>query len=147
MASHPYSLSEDQLKSFEEAGYLLIRSFFTPAESQLLQSWSQEVHDLPRTSGVPYMPYEEVNKEGKRVLCRTENFVNSHPGFDSYLRGQRVIGVLNQLAGEEMLLFKEKINYKLSGSGKKIAPSQICRILIYTQVASILTSMPMLIPM
>ncbi|OQE23676.1 hypothetical protein PENSTE_c008G03522 [Penicillium steckii] len=117
MDNQQYPLSKNQLKSFEETGYLLIRSFFTPVESQLLQSWSQEIHDLPRTSDVSYMPYEEVNKEGKRVLCRTENFVNCHPGFDSYLRGERVIGVLNQLAGEEMLLFKEKINYKLSGSG------------------------------
>ncbi|KAJ5435379.1 Phytanoyl-CoA dioxygenase [Penicillium cf. griseofulvum] len=63
------------------------------------------------------MPYQEVNVEGKRVLCRTENFANSHAGFDSFLRGQRATSVLQQLAGEEMFLFKEKINYKLAGSG------------------------------
>ncbi|KAJ6070980.1 Phytanoyl-CoA dioxygenase [Penicillium canescens] len=60
---------------------------------------------------------EEVNSDGKRVLCRTETFANSHAGFDGFLRGQRVMSVLQQLAGEEMLLFKEKINYKLAGSG------------------------------
>lgn len=51
------------------------------------------------------------------MLCRTENFVNSHAGFDSILRGQRATSVLQQLAGEDMVLFKEKINYKLAGSG------------------------------
>lgn len=61
---------------------------------------------------------QEVNAEGKRVLCRTENYAGSHEGFDSFLRGQRVLSVLLQLAGEEMVLFKEKINYKFAGSGR-----------------------------
>lgn len=63
------------------------------------------------------MPYEEVDGQGERVLCRTENFANSHAGFDSFLREQRATSALQQLAGEEMLLFKAKINYKLVGSG------------------------------
>ncbi|KAK9848366.1 Phytanoyl-CoA dioxygenase [Penicillium brevicompactum] len=63
------------------------------------------------------MPYQEVNSEGKHVLCRTENFANSHAGFNGFLRGKRATRLLNQLAGEDMILFKENINYKLSGSG------------------------------
>lgn len=118
MNNFHYSLSAEQLQSFQECGYLLVRSFFTSEESELLREWAQEVHDLPCTPDVPWMPYQEVNSEGKRVLCRTENFANSHAGFDSFLRGQRATSVLEQLAGEEMLLFKEKINYKLAGSGK-----------------------------
>lgn len=58
-----------------------------------------------------------MNAQGKRVLCRTENYANSHAGFNSFLRGQRMLSVLEQLAREEMLLFKEKINYKFAGSG------------------------------
>ncbi|CAI7646304.1 Phytanoyl-CoA dioxygenase [Penicillium manginii] len=112
-----YPLSADQLQSFQEGGYLLIRGFFSSDESKVLQQWAQEVQDLPRTADVPWMPYEEVNGKGERVLCRTENFANSHAGFDSFLRGERATSVLDQLAGEKMLLFKEKINYKLSGSG------------------------------
>ncbi len=117
MDNFHYALTAEQLQSFQEHGYLLVRGFFTAEETRLLQQWAQEVHDLPQTPGVPWMPYEEVNGQGKRVLCRTENFANSHSGFDSFLRGQRAMSVLQQLAGEEMLLFKEKINYKLAGSG------------------------------
>ncbi|KAH8805297.1 hypothetical protein F5884DRAFT_679305, partial [Xylogone sp. PMI_703] len=102
---------------FNEKGYLLIKSFLSQEEAQELQQWTQEVHDLPRTADAPYMPYEEVNAQGKSVLCRTENFLQSHPGFDAFLRGQRVLSVLERLAGEEMILFKEKINYKLAGTG------------------------------
>lgn len=121
MDNFHYDLTSEQLQSFQDRGYLLVRGFFTPTETKLLQQWAQEVHDLPRTPGVPWMPYEEVNAEGKHVLCRTENFANSHDGFDSFLRGQRATSVLNRLAGEEMLLFKEKINYKLAGSGENFS--------------------------
>lgn len=72
------------------------------------------------------MPYEEVNSQGEQVLCRTENFTNSHPGFDSFLGGQRAMSVLQQLAKEEMLLFKEKINYKLAGSGMSLVTRLSC---------------------
>ncbi|KAL2811870.1 hypothetical protein BJX63DRAFT_443853 [Aspergillus granulosus] len=117
MENSHYSLSADQLQGFRERGYLLIPGFFSKEESKNLQQWAQEVHDLPRTPEVPWMPYEEINSQGERVLCRTENFANSHAGFDSFLRGKRATSVLSQLAGEEMILFKEKINYKLAGSG------------------------------
>lgn len=117
MDNYHYALTPEQLQSFQENGYLLVRGFFNPEESKVLQQWAQEVHDLPQTPGVPWMPYEEVNGQGQRVLCRTENFANSHSGFDSFLRGQRATSALQQLAGEQMLLFKEKINYKLAGSG------------------------------
>ncbi|KAJ5351021.1 hypothetical protein N7541_008748 [Penicillium brevicompactum] len=112
-----FTLSDDQLQSFQDNGYLLVRGFFTSDESQLLQKWASEVHDLPCTPDAPWMPYQEVNSEGKHVLCRTENFANSHAGFNGFLRGKRATRLLNQLAGEDMILFKEKINYKLSGSG------------------------------
>ncbi|KAL4897195.1 hypothetical protein BDV59DRAFT_85921 [Aspergillus ambiguus] len=117
MENSHYSLTLDQIQSFDEKGYLLIKGFFNPVETTALQQWTQEVHDLPRTPDATYMPYEEVNAQGKRVLCRTENYANSHAGFNSFLRGQRMLSVLEQLAREEMLLFKEKINYKFAGSG------------------------------
>ncbi|EED19020.1 conserved hypothetical protein [Talaromyces stipitatus ATCC 10500] len=112
-----YILTASQLQSFQELGYLLIKGFLSESESLRLQRWAQEIYDLPRTEDVPWMPYEEVNADGRRVLCRTENFANTHTGFNAFLRGTRTTSVLEQLAGEKMVLFKEKINYKLAGSG------------------------------
>lgn len=59
-----------------------------------------------------------MNDKGETVLCRTENFADCHKGFSDLLRSPKLLGLLNDLAGEPMLLFKEKINYKLAGSGK-----------------------------
>ena len=63
------------------------------------------------------MPYVEINAHGALVLCRTENYASSHDGLNGLLRGEKLLGVLRDLSGEDMVLFKEKINYKLAGSG------------------------------
>ncbi|KAK0099289.1 hypothetical protein ONS96_008520 [Cadophora gregata f. sp. sojae] len=105
---HPYRVSESQLAFFEEKGYLIIKDSLSATETRQLQTWVQEVHDLPRTMDCSYIPYEEVNTSGQRVLCRTENFANTHQGFGTLLRGKMLSGILEQLNGNEMLLFKEK---------------------------------------
>ena len=111
------TLTSEQHASFARDGYLILHNVLSPDETTSLQKWAQEIHDLPRTASTPWMPYEEVNARSQRVLCRTENFANSHSGFDALLRGPKIVGILDQLAQEPMCLFKEKINYKLAGSG------------------------------
>lgn len=103
-----YSISPEQHISFDEKGYLILRDILSQTEILELQRWAQEVHDLPRTSETPWMPYEEINSAGKRVLCRTENYTNYHQQFNGLLRGNKISEILGQLAKEEMVLFKEK---------------------------------------
>lgn len=103
-----YNITPEQQSFFDEKGYLILRDVVSDGEAVALQLWAQEVHDLPRTAETPWMPYEEINASGKRVLCRTENFANYHPQFNGLLRGQKMLSILGQLAREEMALFKEK---------------------------------------
>ncbi|KAF9530927.1 hypothetical protein CPB83DRAFT_809836 [Crepidotus variabilis] len=110
-------LTDEQLASFSKNGYLILRDVLSTQETTALQRWAQEIHDLPCTEHSSWMPYDEIQPNGTRVLCRTENFADSHTGFGALLRGETFLRILNQLSGEEMILFKEKINYKLAGSG------------------------------
>ena len=55
MAVH---LTQAQISSFEDHGYIVLRDVLNPAEVKDLQSWAQEVHDWPVDKDVPYMPYE-----------------------------------------------------------------------------------------
>jgi hypothetical protein len=103
-----YTISVEQRNFFDKKGYLILRDVLDESQVTGLQRWAQQVHDLPRTSETPWMPYEEINADGKRVLCRTENYANYHSNFNSLLRGTKMFGILETLAGEEMLLFKEK---------------------------------------
>lgn len=103
-----YIVSPEQHSFFEKNGYLILRDAMSSEGTKDLQQWAQEVHDLPRTSESPWMPYEEINALGNHVLCRTENYANYHPKFNGLLRGDKMLSILGQLAGEDMLLFKEK---------------------------------------
>jgi hypothetical protein len=107
-----YTISVEQRNFFDKKGYLILRDVLDESQVTGLQRWAQQVHDLPRTSETPWMPYEEIDADGKRVLCRTENYANYHSNyhsnFNSLLRGSKMLGSLEVLAGEEMLLFKEK---------------------------------------
>jgi hypothetical protein len=113
-----YLVSRSQRASFEEKGYLIIKDALSVSEISALKTWVQQVHDLPRTQECRYIPYEEVNKFNERVLCRTENFVDDHAEFGALLRGSEMLGILEQLSGVEMVLFKEKswADYVESGS-------------------------------
>ena len=51
-------LSQDQIQFFVVNGFIVLKNVFTPSETKELQEWAQEVHGLPRTSEVPWMPYE-----------------------------------------------------------------------------------------
>ncbi|KAM0256580.1 hypothetical protein ACHAQJ_004867 [Trichoderma viride] len=110
-------LSSEQVASFKVNGYLIVRDILNDAETKDLQRWAQEVHDWTPTVESQFMPYEEINSRGETVLCRTENYADSHEGFNGLLRGKTLLGLLEELSGEPMNLFKEKINYKLAGSG------------------------------
>lgn len=111
------TLTNAQKLSFANDGFLIVRDFLGKHDVTRLQRWAQEVHDWPVDDDSVLMPYAEINAAGQSVLCRTENFVDVHHGFNQLLRGADLAALLRDLAGEDMILFKEKINYKLAGSG------------------------------
>lgn len=83
-----------------------------------MQAWVDQVREWPIHEGIDFMPYHEVNANGDLVLSRTENFINSHPGLEALLTDSVLTVALEDLTeGERMIIFKEKINYKLAGSG------------------------------
>jgi hypothetical protein len=47
------------------------------------------------------MPYDEININGERQLMRTEKFVDYHPEFDAFLRGEGITNVLGQLLSHQ----------------------------------------------
>ncbi|KAF9892878.1 hypothetical protein FE257_000467 [Aspergillus nanangensis] len=109
------TLSEPQLTFYRENGYLHLKAsehnLVSPAE---LQSWTEDVRTWPLEKG-KWMPYFEITPEGKRQMMRTENFVDYHPQWNELVCGEALGSILAQLAGEETILFKDKINYKLPG--------------------------------
>jgi hypothetical protein len=99
-----FTLTDAQVAQYHKDGFLLIRA----AEHGLvdvkdLQAWAKQVQSWPKEKG-KWMPYDEINVNGERQLMRTEKFVDYHPEFDSFLRGEGLTKVLAQLSGAVSLL-------------------------------------------
>ncbi|KXS98589.1 hypothetical protein AC578_4338 [Pseudocercospora eumusae] len=108
-------LTDEQVAHFDNEGFLILRANeHGLIDTEVLKTWTNEVRNLPREQG-KWMPYDEIIESGERQLMRTENFVDYHPGFSSLLNGQPIKSLLKQLTRHDMLLFKDKINYKLAG--------------------------------
>lgn len=112
-----YNLSEEQIQSYHDNGFLLIEDFFSNDEHKTLDNYCNEFQGWGKEKG-KWMQYYELNTAtGENQLCRTENFTPFHNGMKDYVNSPRLLQVMNKLHGEEYVLFKEKVNYKLPGGG------------------------------
>lgn len=109
-------LTEEQIKDFKRDGYLLIRGLYGPGEVEELQKWTDEVANYPEVPG-KYMMYFEQSKlpPHKRILCRLEDFEPYHHQFSEMFAGEKMKGIISELFGEEAVLYKDKINFKMPG--------------------------------
>lgn len=109
-------LTTEQIEAFHRDGYVLVRGLYTPAEVELLSAWSDEVSRYPEVPG-KYMMYFEDSKlrPGQRILSRIEDIEPFHRGFSEIINGPKMKGAISQLFGEEAVLFKDKINFKMPG--------------------------------
>lgn len=110
-------LNEQDLRTFERDGCLVVRGLFDAAQMEHLSVWADEVASLPEVPDRHMVYYEDSLREtGSRVLSRIENFCPYHEDYDSLLNAGYVLGMVSQLFGEPAVLFKDKINFKLPGS-------------------------------
>jgi hypothetical protein len=108
--------NESDLSAFLRDGYLVVPGMFTPGEMRDIESWTDEVSSRPEAPG-KWMKYFEQSRlaPGQRLLCRMEDFEPYHAGFSSLFMHGKLRRAVDELFGEPSLLFKDKINFKLSG--------------------------------
>ena len=104
---------------FDEHGWVLTRTLDAD-DTATLRTWVDDLMTWPDTG--PWLHYREQTETGPR-LCRTENFVPSHPGLRALLTEGALLAVAGLLLGEDAVLYKEKINYKAAG-GAGYSPHQ-----------------------
>jgi len=97
-------------------GWVWLRGFLTPQETRHLAAWTDEVASWPETPGT-WMRYYERRKDdpASKQLARIENFLPYHAELADFFAGPRFRGVLADCCGEPVVLFKDKINFKLPG--------------------------------
>ena len=114
-------LVPEQLETFHRQGYLQIKNYFSPRQINWLQQQVSKLQELPEVAG-KWMKYFEQH-EGEKLLCRVENFVPFEEQLAQLIAGPRLCGLVGQLMGQDAVLFKEKINFKLPG-GAGFEPHQ-----------------------
>src|SRR5262249_23580948 len=111
-------------EQFRRHGYAWLRGFFTEAGTRPARGWTDEMPGWPETPGRWMRYYERPGGgSGEKMLARVENFVPYHPGLAALFSSARLLGTLEDCCGEPVVLFKDKINFKLAG-GAGFAPHQ-----------------------
>jgi hypothetical protein len=122
MVLHAPRLVDEQIASFARDGFLVVREAFGRDEIAAIASWSDELAARPEASGKHWVYHETSRLEpGVALISRIENIAPFHEGFAELTEALR--GSVGQLLGEEAVLFKEKINFKMPG-GDGFKPHQ-----------------------
>ena len=108
-------LNDEQVAQFRNDGFLVVRGMYSAAEVADIRNWTDEVANYPEVPGKYMMYFEKSQADGARILCRIENFVPYHEGFSRLITARRMQQAVSELFGEEAVLFKDKINFKLPG--------------------------------
>ena len=115
-------LNKAELSSWAKTGFLHLPSWFDEEEMARITAVTDYLELWPETTG-KWMKYFESGEDEKRQLCRIENFLEHSPVYNAICRSSPTLNLLSTLMGERVELFKEKINFKLSG-GQGFAPHQ-----------------------
>jgi 2-aminoethylphosphonate dioxygenase len=117
-------LGSAALGSYASRGWAVVPAFFSARETERLVRFTEEVCALPEIPGTQ-MIYREPSllDSNARIVQRIENFCPYHTGFDTLVRGGRLQAAVEQLLGVAAVLFKDKINFKMSG-GAGFEPHQ-----------------------
>ena len=119
-------LTSDKTAFYQQHGYLVLPNLFTPQEKEAIRFEVGNIEcwaDIITTPGQWLKYYEPCQRTGKKLLCRTENFIPFSPILQQYLIRGKLTQVLAELVGEPVVLYKDKINYKYPGGGA-FAPHQ-----------------------
>ena len=112
----------DRIPSVEDVacvrrdGYLVVRDFVSANQLAELLKWTVQLENAPEVSGRHWVYHEDsVATPGQRVIQRIENFCPYHAGFDRFIRDGALIRWVGALMGGPVVLFKDKINFKMPG--------------------------------
>ena len=110
-------ITEAMLGDWRRQGLLVVRGVYDMARMGAITQWVNDIQNWPETAGAHMMFFENsLSDPSARMLNRIENFAPYHDQMAG-LFGTDLRAACGRLFGEEAVLFKEKINFKLPGGG------------------------------
>ncbi|MEL7115239.1 MAG: phytanoyl-CoA dioxygenase family protein [Pseudomonadota bacterium] len=108
-------LSAEHIEDFKRDGYVVVRGLYSADEVAEMVSWTEDLAASPEVVGLDWKYFEKSAADQSRILSRIENFVPFHDGYGRLITQKRMAEAVSELFGEEAVLFKDKINFKLPG--------------------------------
>ena len=109
-------LSESRISKFKNTGFLFVPGLYCGDELEQLINWIDEVTQYPEVPGKYMMYFEQSQIEpNQRLLSRMEDVEPYHQGFSDLFTKGAIQQITSQLFGDEAVLFKDKINFKMPG--------------------------------
>ena len=114
-------LTEQQIKKYQNNGFLLLKQFFSKDELEPINKSIKKFSEMKPSDWEPgkEMAYYETStkNENERILFRVEKYVEYHQEFQKLVNSDRILNVLEDLMGGPCILFKDKINLKRPNGG------------------------------
>ena len=115
-------LTKEHVNDFRRNGFVVLPKAFNESEAEKIQEWSLELSQLPEEPGKHWVYHEQsLLLDDKKLINRIENMTPFHDGFREL--AERLKYSVERLLGEQAVLFKEKINFKMPG-GSGFKPHQ-----------------------
>jgi ectoine hydroxylase-related dioxygenase (phytanoyl-CoA dioxygenase family) len=105
-------LTAEQREQWERRGFVVFRNWLTSAEVASVCALAEEIQFVPDA----LHPFE-VNAEGENGPSRTEDFADFHPKWGDFFRTGKLPSLISSVLGEKVVLYKEKLNYKMKNGG------------------------------
>ena len=110
-------LSTQDIERFRQRGYCVRAGFYDQATIQKISAWLDALKTTPPPEGAEACYYELSPATGEELLVRVEHVLGEHnPEISRLMLTPKLLGAMTDLLGEEPVLFKEKVNYKLPGT-------------------------------
>ena len=105
-------LSEDDFYKWSKDGYIKIKSFFDKNNAIQISNYIDEIASWDDVED-KWMKWYEVGQNNTKMVSRVENFLDYHLQIKKILlEDSKISIILKKLIGEEVFLFKEKVNIK-----------------------------------
>ncbi|GAA4469693.1 phytanoyl-CoA dioxygenase family protein [Nibrella saemangeumensis] len=106
-------LSPEQIQFYRDNGYLILRNRFSPDE---VQAWQQEADQLLHADFIAEnnlrTPMHQM-PDGQKVVERVDPVIDVSVRFKALLFDDRILEPLRSIFGEEPVLFKDKLIFKV----------------------------------
>ena len=119
-----YKFNKKHINKFNSDGYLYCKKFFDTENFYKIKKYIKEIENFKNVKK-KWMKYYDpsLKNKNKIVLTRIENFYDYHKKLKKILSNKVFKNQIKKLVGNDVVLFKDKINFKYPGS-KGFKPHQ-----------------------